>query len=29
VYAPQMGDYLQRAIDPTRAPGYGVAGDEA
>jgi uncharacterized Ntn-hydrolase superfamily protein len=29
VYAPQMGDYLQRAIDPTLAPGYGVPGDEA
>jgi uncharacterized Ntn-hydrolase superfamily protein len=28
VYAPQMGDYLQRAIDPTAAPGYGVPGDE-
>ncbi len=27
VYRPQMGDYLQRAIDPTVAPGYGVPGD--
>jgi uncharacterized Ntn-hydrolase superfamily protein len=29
VYRPQMGDYLQRAIDPTQAPGYGVPGDAA
>jgi uncharacterized Ntn-hydrolase superfamily protein len=28
VYRPQMPDYLQRAIDPTAAPGYGVPGDE-
>ncbi len=28
VYRPQMGDYLQRAIDPTQAPGYGVPGDD-
>jgi len=27
VYRPQMGEYLQRAIDPTLAPGYGVPGD--
>lgn len=26
-YKPQMGDYLQRAIDPTKAPSYGVPGD--
>ena len=26
-YKPQMGAYLQRAIDPTQAPGYGVPGD--
>jgi len=26
-YKPQMGAYLQRAIDPTRAPSYGVPGD--
>jgi uncharacterized Ntn-hydrolase superfamily protein len=26
-YRPQMGAYLQRAIDPTRAPSYGVPGD--
>lgn len=25
-YQPQMGDYVTRAIDPTRAPGYGVPG---
>lgn len=28
VYAPQMGAYVQRAIDPTKAPSYGVPGDE-
>jgi uncharacterized Ntn-hydrolase superfamily protein len=28
VYAPQMGAYVQRAEDPTRAPRYGVPGDE-
>ena len=27
-YEPQMNDYLLRAIDPTRAPSYGVPGDE-
>ena len=27
VYRPQMTDYLMRAIDPTRAPTYGVPGD--
>ena len=26
-YKPQMGAYLQRAIDPTQAPSYGVPGD--
>jgi len=26
-YQPQMQDYLNRAIDPTAAPSYGVAGD--
>ncbi len=26
-YEPQMKDYLQRAIDPSQAPSYGVAGD--
>jgi uncharacterized Ntn-hydrolase superfamily protein len=28
VYAPQMGAYVQRAVDPTKAPSYGVPGDE-
>ena len=28
VYKPQIKDYVQRAIDPTKAPSYGVAGDE-
>lgn len=28
VYRPQMGAYVQRAIDPTIAPSYGVPGDE-
>lgn len=27
-YQPQMDDYITRAIDPTRAPSYGVPGDE-
>jgi len=26
-YRPQMGAYLQRAVDPTQAPPYGVPGD--
>lgn len=26
-YEPQMVDYLNRAVDPTSAPSYGVAGD--
>jgi len=26
-YQPQMQDYLTRALDPHRAPGYGVPGD--
>ena len=26
-YAPQMQDYLNRAINPNAAPSYGVAGD--
>jgi uncharacterized Ntn-hydrolase superfamily protein len=26
-YRPQMAAYLQRAIDPTKAPSYGVPGD--
>jgi uncharacterized Ntn-hydrolase superfamily protein len=28
VYAPQMKAYVQRAEDPTKAPSYGVPGDE-
>ncbi len=28
VYAPQMAAYVQRALDPTGAPSYGVPGDE-
>lgn len=28
VYRPQMDAYVQRAIDPTQAPSYGVPGDE-
>ncbi|MDP3815446.1 DUF1028 domain-containing protein [Pseudomonas sp.] len=27
-YRPQMQDYLIRALDPTRAPSYGVPGDQ-
>jgi uncharacterized Ntn-hydrolase superfamily protein len=27
-YEPQMKDYVLRATDPTRAPSYGVPGDE-
>ena len=27
VYKPQVNDYLQRALDPTKAPSYGVLGD--
>jgi uncharacterized Ntn-hydrolase superfamily protein len=27
IYAPQIEDYVQRAIDPTAAPGFGVPGD--
>ena len=27
-YRPQMSAYVQRAEDPTRAPSYGVPGDE-
>ncbi|MGG5289842.1 DUF1028 domain-containing protein [Pseudomonas shirazensis] len=27
-YRPQMNDYVTRALDPTSAPSYGVAGDE-
>ena len=28
VYKPQLNDYVQRALDPTKAPSYGVPGDE-
>jgi uncharacterized Ntn-hydrolase superfamily protein len=28
IYKPQLEAYIQRAIDPTRAPSYGVPGDE-
>ncbi len=28
VYAPQLDDYVTRALDPTQAPSYGVPGDE-
>ena len=28
IYKPQVKDYLQRALDPTQAPSYGVPGDE-
>jgi uncharacterized Ntn-hydrolase superfamily protein len=27
VYSPQMSDYITRAVDPTKAPGYGVPGE--
>ncbi|KPA94988.1 MULTISPECIES: DUF1028 domain-containing protein [Pseudomonas] len=27
-YRPQMQDYIDRALDPSRAPGYGVPGDD-
>ncbi len=28
VYKPQLEAYVQRALDPTKAPSYGVPGDE-
>ena len=28
VYKPQVGAYVQRALDPRMAPSYGVPGDE-
>lgn len=28
VYKPQCDDYIQRALDPTKAPSYGVPGDD-
>ncbi|MDB6107914.1 MAG: hypothetical protein JWO52_7913, partial [Gammaproteobacteria bacterium] len=27
VYAPQIEDYVRRALDPVQAPGFGVPGD--
>jgi uncharacterized Ntn-hydrolase superfamily protein len=27
-YRPQMNDYVTRALDPSKAPSYGVPGDE-
>lgn len=27
VYRPQLDDYVTRALDPTKAPSYGVPGD--
>ena len=27
LYKPQLEDYVTRALDPTRAPSYGVPGD--
>lgn len=28
IYAPQLDDYVIRALDPTKAPTFGVPGDE-
>ena len=28
IYKPQVKDYLQRALDPTKTPSYGVPGDQ-
>lgn len=28
IYAPQLDDYVIRALDPTKAPSFGVPGDE-
>ena len=28
IYKPQMDDYITRALDPAKAPGYGVPGDD-
>jgi uncharacterized Ntn-hydrolase superfamily protein len=28
VWKPQLADYVARALDPTKAPSYGVPGDE-
>jgi len=29
LYQPQLNDYVQRALNPTMAPSYGVPGDDA
>ncbi len=29
LYEPHLNDYVQRALDPSQAPSYGVPGDEA
>lgn len=29
LYQPQLDDYVQRALNPTLAPSYGVPGDDA
>jgi uncharacterized Ntn-hydrolase superfamily protein len=29
IYAPQIDDYVRRALDPAQAPGFGVPGDPA
>ena len=28
IYAPQLDDYVIRALDPTKAPSFGVPGDK-
>ena len=28
IYKPQIQDYIQRALDPRKAPSYGVPGDD-
>ena len=28
IYAPQLDDYVTRALDPTKAPSFGVPGDK-
>ncbi len=28
IYKPQVKDYIQRALDPSQAPAYGVPGDK-
>lgn len=28
IYVPQLDDYVTRALDPTKAPSFGVPGDE-